>query len=594
MTEHDVQNPDMIINIAIAGFLPTDQHRRDVVLSKVRRVVDTTVKHASRYANLKCGFSEKSPSVHFLTSTPLLIDKGLISALKDSLYPNAKFSCDRESGGDIDISLLCDSVTTLGTENNRFVSGTALIFSWLCDQADFAIIFNDEGSPYMFDFLKHCKNAAVPAVSIDIAVERHMLWTEKSYYDSYDDGKLERYIDTLLGDNDLLQNVKEIQSVLGHKLFWGNLYSKYMKKYKATIDTSKPFTKDTIIDESYNIALLDERAQSARSILLQWFYEFDAVAIQYADKYHASIYLRAVIPLMVTVALAVGFYTETLLGPWQITIPGTQLQLWSIVAGLGFFTHALLNFYVYRLSENSTIKSWHKSFLDNRFIAETLRITVHFIPFGIPVNYLNHIKKYSTKPKQNIKVIQRLRCIIKEVGLPDTNFSKAFLAECLDSLEELVNDQIEYHKSSANRYAKIYSSLKLYGKIVFYIGFIFILFRGCFQLYVSFSKIPGELNGKELQPIIKSFSNMLALLFPAWAGYFSSKLTLCNFEGLYNNDMAMIEGLTSIKQMINDEKQKEHLTYGDLYYLSKDVTSLLLGEISEWYSQINTRTITKL
>lgn len=69
---------------------------------------------------------------------------------------------------------------------------------------------------------------------------------------------------------------------------------------------------------------------------------------------------------------------------------------------------------------------------------------------------------------------------------------------------------------------------------------------------------------------------MLALLFPAWAGYFSSKLTLCNFEGMYNNDIQMLDELAMLKQMINYEKQKERITYGDFYYLAKDVTSLLI------------------
>jgi len=593
MPEHNIQKPNLVINIAIAGKLPENQHSKDVVLLKVKRVVDTTMKHIVKFANSKYDFSEDRPTIHFLTAS-ILTDARMIEELRKYLNLNAKFICISDGKSENDIAALFDSVTVLETEHNPFVSKNALILSWLCDQADFSIILKDDENPLLFDFLKYCKHASVPAVSIEKATDRPMLWTESSYYDSYDDDKLEEYLDNLLNVNNLQINENGNKNFIGRKLLWGNLYSKYMKKNKAVVDTSKPYTKDTIVDESSNISSLNENAEKTRKNLIKWFNEFDKNAILYADKYRASIYLRAVIPLIVTIILAIGFYIETLLGPWHVIIPGTKLQIWSIIAGLAFFIHALLNFYIFRLSENKTIQSWHKSFLDNRYIAEKLRIAIHFIPFGIPVNFITNLNKYGAKGKYNKIVINRLRCILKEIGLPDTNFNKVDSAQCLIYLEELVNDQIEYHKNSANRYAKIYNKLKQYGKIVFYIGFIFVLFRGCLQLYFSFFKVPGTINGEKLQPIMKSFTNMLALLFPAWAGYFTSKLSLCNFEGLYNNDTQMLEELSSLKQMINDEKQKECITYGDLYYLAKDVTSLLLGENSEWYSQINTKTVTKL
>jgi hypothetical protein len=593
MSEDNIEKPNLIINIAIAGNLPEDQHSKEVVFSKVKRVIDTTLKHTAKYANLKFNFSEKSPILNFLTSS-VLTDGGIIDELKKYLNTDVKFICISDGKSKKDISTFFDSVSELDTEYDVFKSNMHLILSWLCDQADFSIILKDDESSLLYEFLKSCKQASVPTVSIEKVTDRHMLWTESSYYDSYDDGKLEAYLDTLLNVNNLLICKDANKNLFGRKLLWGNLYDRYMKKYRTIVDTSKPCTRDTIIEENSNISSLNETGEAIRKNLIKWFNEFDKNAIEYANKYRASIYLRAVIPLVVTIVLAIGFYTETLLSPWEVNIPGTRLQVWSIIAGLAFFIHALLNLYVFKLSENKIIKSWHKSFLDNRFIAEKLRIAIHFIPFGIPINFVTSLNKYGIKGKYNKRVINQLRCILKDIGLPDMNFNKVDLAHCLIYLEELVRDQIDYHKNSANRYAKIYNKLKQYGKVAFYIGFIFVLFRGCLQLYFAFFKIDSFVNGKELHAIVKSFTNMLALLFPAWAGYFSSKLTLCNFEGLYNNDTQMLEELSLLRQMINDEKQKEYLAYGDLYNLAREVTSLLLGENSEWYSQINTKIVTKL
>lgn len=166
-----------------------------------------------------------------------------------------------------------------------------------------------------------------------------------------------------------------------------------MGKYKGTDDTSKQNTKDTIIDDNSKIAFQNEDAELTRKSLIKWFNEFDKNAILYADKYRSTIYLRAVIPLIITIALAIGFYTETLLSPWQINIQGGKLQIWSIIAGLAFFTHALLNFYVFKISENTTIKAiWKNSFLHRFYICIVSR---KYVGVAIPsMGRLLFIKTY--------------------------------------------------------------------------------------------------------------------------------------------------------------------------------------------------------
>ena len=58
----------------------------------------------------------------------------------------------------------------------------------------------------------------------------------------------------------------------------------------------------------------------------------------------------------------------------------------SVVAGVGFLIHGILNLYVYILSRSETIKGWHQGFLHDRYIAEILRVLIHFEPYGINLN----------------------------------------------------------------------------------------------------------------------------------------------------------------------------------------------------------------
>lgn len=578
MIDLEMENPVLAINIALSGNMPTEENKKLSVRKKMKRVLDNTVKHISRFANVRFGFMDDIIKIRFITSRDM-VDSDFIDIAK-SLYSEAEFQYVRSEDFTLESKKVNEEAAVKKEVNY------SLDYSWITDQIDFAIILTDNQA--YDDFLHHCKLNGIPAAVINTEMNSHIMWTEKSEYDSYDDNRFMEYLTALFPkEESLLLSSTANREIYGRKLLWGKLYPKYMKKHKAIKDTSKPYTEDTMME--MDVTLSNRVSESVRNYLLKWFYGFDSVAVEYSEKYHSSIYLRAILPLIVTVALAVGFYVEPLFGPWKIVIPGTGLKVWSIIAGFGFFTHAFLNFYAFRLSENDTVKSWHKGFIDNRFIAESLRVAIHFMSYGVPVNYLTNITKYGTKIKRDSDIISRFRGIIRGISLPDEEDTKREINECLNSLEELINDQIEYHTMSVNRYVNICNSLKTYGKIVFYIGFVFVLFRGFLQFALSFLYIPVQ-----ILSIIKPFTNMLALLFPAWAGYFSLKLSFCNFEGLYNNDMTMLEGLKEIKQIIDDKKKKDKVAYSDIYELSKQINSLMLFEVSEWYAQVHTRKITSL
>ena len=603
MIEKINQNPDLTLSVALVGIFPEEINQQELILTRVRRVMDSAIKCAGSYNKPEYGYSDKTPSIHFLTS-PSLTNELLIKTLKEKYYPDAKYICVSETELSGESVALYETITVTGKNDNPYISGNAILRSWICDQVDFAVVINEEGNPLYVDFIKQCKNVGIPAANIFPQAGRHLLWVEKSFYESFEEDKMCIFLDAILNVKTLIDIEDDIDDK-DYKLLWKNLYSNYMKKHKAIIDTSQPTTEDTLANPALDINFKNPEAKEVRENIVGWFQKFDHKANNYSEKYHASIYLRSVMPLITSILLAFGFYTEAIFGFWPINLFGTQLTVSSLIACLGFFASGMLTYYVYRLSEKPSVLSWHQRYTDNRYIAETLRMAVHFIPYGIPVNYSMH-NRYGTKEENTRLVLHRLRNFLKGINMPNTVFDRSDSTECLHYLEEFLNDQIAYHKRSANRFMNIIDILKKYYKIIFYIGFIIVLLRAALQVYTTFAPIPGTITilgsstvlgatgSIKLNSYIETFANMLALLIPAWAAYFNSKLTLCNWEGLYNNDVRMMEGLQQIKQRIVDEKQKEYLSYQDIYYISKDVNALMLGEISEWYYQINSKKVTKL
>ena len=596
MKDLNLQNPKLNFNIALVGSFPDLEKQKNLIVQKIRRIISILYSECEKYAKGCNGYKEEAPTITFITSS-ILTQIELIEEIK-KLNNNFNISCVlKENGSDPSrIKKVCDTISTLNLHNSSNVSMNRYIFSWIVDQADLALVLydNTEDCRIEEDFLNYSRIKGLTAIKIDKSNPSYLFWTEKSCYDCYNDDKLKSYLNRTLSVSDSLAlNSKENTQVFGYKLLWGNLYNRFMNKYKASVDTSKPFIKDSIMDREQKIKTNDTSEQT-RNYYISWFYEYDSLANTYSGKYHSSIYLRAIIPLIVTIFLAIGFYTETLLSPWPVNIYGTSLSLWSLLAGLGFFVHALLNLYVFRLSQDSTIKSWHKSFINNRYIAEALRLAVHFIPFGIPLNVSENTIQSNSKKKKTEEVVSKLRSIINGISFPCIEFDDSIAKECLNYIEELVEDQMLYHERSVKRYDNICRSIKLMGKIVFYIGFLVVLLRGCLQLFISINGISGELNNIPIQSITKSLANMFALLLPSWAAYFSTKLGLCNFEGLLENHTSMQNNFTDIKQMINDEEVRDNISYTNIYDLSQNVISIIMGEVSEWYSQINSKTVTKL
>jgi hypothetical protein len=417
-------------------------------------------------------------------------------------------------------------------------------------------------------------------------------WILDSYFERYTNEKLQAYIAKLFCRNGSAFDPPR-ESKIPFWPLWDLLYDRFMKKYKAK---SKPVTyvDDKVMDKDCAVYADDSKRELVRRKMVGWFDHFDGNAIAYSQKYRTSIYLRSIMPFVATVFISVGFYTEGILG-FLYKIPYVRINPWAILAGIGFLVHGLINYYIYNLSENTNVAGWHKKFIDNRFVAEVLRLTTHFAPFGIPVNYSSSLNRFGNKISKNPHVSSELRRITRDTERSSTTFDPSSAGDLLENLTRMIDDQILYQDQANKRYVAIVSKLKQYTAILFVIGLTIVISRGALQfVLVYFNTKDAPQTTKEIISFVKSFANMLALVVPAWASYFSLKLSLSNFEGLANNSRDMKNSLALMKKIVEDEKKKTGISFERIYTFSKDLSRLMLGEVVEWYSQISTQKFTKL
>ena len=154
----------------------------------------------------------------------------------------------------------------------------------------------------------------------------------------------------------------------------------------------------------------------------------------------------------------------------------------------------------------------------------------------------------------------------------------------------MVDDQTAYHEASVKRYSGIVKTLKKWGRAVFFAGFTFVVLRALFKfttLVRPIPLIPLGTQGVTLRSFVGSASNMLAMLLPAWAAYFSTKLSQCNYQFNLDNHTRMVSSLKQIREqitMIETSFPEVSLEY--VSALGESVARIMLGEdTSSWIRQ---------
>lgn len=458
----------------------------------------------------------------------------------------------------------------------------SLIGEAICDRADVLIVSWSEDVPELsgatWELLRIAYERKIPCIWISTKSLKTFCILD-TYYEKYNPHYLEAMLEPMQNDCFRPADIDENNTLFFS--FWEKLRSKYLKKYKADT-TVHPSKEDNLMKQDFSMEKESSEGEPVRQGLIEKFNQFDSAAVKLNSKFQSLMYARSVLPFITTIFLAIGFYAETLVGKtWSWLSPDMAAFAASfalILAGIGFLVHGLLNLYVYRLSKSQRIVHWKEDFLQNRSIAEILRVMIHFLPYGFELN----IRKLCFGNK---KIFNAINHITDDIEAEKQTIDRKTTGFVLGHINEMLDDQTAYQKSSVNRYKKIVESLEKWGKGFFYAGLIIVLFRAALQFLLALNPI-GALNGLDLNGWIRSFANMLALILPAWAGYFSTKIQQNNFKYNLNNHTKMAERLSSIQEKVVLAMEQEEIQVEIVNAMIEELAEvMLLEDTSQWQRQ---------
>lgn len=485
-----------------------------------------------------------------------------------------------------------------------------LLGETMCDRADaLLIVWNENVAELLgatWEIMRIAYDRKVPCIWVSSRTHQvYCLW--ESYYKKYSPHYLSVMSAVLTEDG--LQPAPPDKEKGRMLSFWKKLRANYFRKYKAdrTVHSSE---EDELMKPDFEMEEEVSGGEAVRRLLLHKFRQFDEAAIELNSRFQAMMYQRSVLPFVATIFLAIGFYTETLLvKPIAAFFPETELTLTvlaSFLAGAGFLIHGYLNLYVYLLSKSKRVERWQKEFVNNRYLAEILRVLIHFAPYGVALN----LRKLCAG---EMEIHIRLRHLLDDVEPGEQNLNRRNVLYVLQHVKEMLADQMAYHETSVGRYKNIVNSLEKFGQILFYSGLFLAVGRGCLQFLLAVipivsNTVPFEVLFSEnfyakvtqidwsgMVNILRSFLNMLALLIPAWAGYFTTKVQQNNFRYNLDNHQRMLSRLRQMHERVENAMRQEDIPIEVFNIMIEELAELMLLEDTiSWQQQYRNTAIKPL
>lgn len=553
----------MKVRIALAGELPSDQHlfgKIDLLFDQITGYLCKEIEHEELQMLVSPSYTGKEWMNWSGTHG--------ISVCTYNMQKNS------------DYLELCSQSVRKDT-HFRNLLGEAM-----CDKADaLLVVWNEdvtELSGATWEFMRIAYDRKLPCVWISTKSQKvYCLWD--SYYEKYSPDYLEN-VCVPLHEEDMQPMVSQTENNR-FLSFWKKRRSDYLSKYRADVSVHEA-EDDLLLKQEFRMEKEASGGEKIRRILLEKYQQFDSAAIDSNSIYQAMIYQRSVLPFIATVFLAIGFYAETLLGTTiSVLAPGMKLAATVtalIIAGLGFLAHGTVNLYTYRLSKNSRIQQWQKDFINNRYIAEMMRMLIHFLPYGISLN----LRKLCG---ENEKLYVSIKHLTDDAESDQQNVNRENMHYALQHVKEMLDDQLSYHNFSVNRYEKIVNSLEEWGKRIMYIGFAVVIGRGVLQFALVLLKVVSEVQNPEIInsdviSISRSFLNMMALLLPAWAGYFTTKVQQNNFRYNLDNHQRMISELNVIREKVIRCMDQEEIPMEVINVMITELSeTMILNDTMGWY-----------
>ena len=471
------------------------------------------------------------------------------------------------------------------------LSYPSIIAEYVVNKSDVLFLIRDGKQSFrdgiLWTIQQFCKQKKIPYYLINTAQLDDVSFTTDSYHTPYTPERVDEYVKSLYG----YEESEPINAHIPLSKTWIWLHDRFIKKHKLKASDT-PYIEDKLLSGAY----FTEDTAKARNhkMLTEYFSYYDKKAIEASSMYRASVYFRSILPMLATVFIAVGFYAETVMtfffGKHEIF---QAMSIWTVLAALGFLVHALLNRYASRTSKNPHVNRLRKDFIEARYIAEYLRVAIHSEAYGIQID---NVLSGGNDVDKSVKA--KLHHIIRQQEPTDYIQDEKAMRKAAYNFKALMSDQKNYHHSCIKRYEFIKNRLSHLASAFYLIGFIIVVSRGFLQFVVPFVfsgfNFSSAINGIKIESFIKSFANMLALVMPAWASYFSTKLNMNGYEWLWNNSCKLKAEFD--KAELKLERLTEHTshTYQIISDVANDILTLTREDYTNWYRRMDSQRFTRL
>jgi hypothetical protein len=469
------------------------------------------------------------------------------------------------------------------------------IINWMMEKSDLFVTLWDGTKEFngglIWSAILQVQKKNIPVIWFDPAAQDALFLFSNGRNIPLEKDFLTRYIHDLLGLGGSREKLSELKNLVGavdsHKTWFAKYYGNFIKKFKLP---AAPTSKDDLIEENTHLPE-SMKAYEGPYLQLKSAYKIaDEIAIAENNNYRSALYLKAVLPFIVNLILIFGFYARTL----GFLLP-FESWLWDIIIAVSFGFQFACQLFIIRVSDQNNRKGWQKKFIDQRYIAEVLRLSIHFLPINLPLNN-NAASIFANNLPKDSPVSHRIRAILRNAGMNSTQIPSETEREFFFSnTDKLIKHQKDYHEYSAKKYDQINRELTKKAWALFYAGLIAIGLRVFLQFFfLTMDTHLVDLSmSKNVHDAIQAFSNLLALIVPSSGVMIFSIMSLCDFGNLSRRSLQMVGNLSQLKERLENERLNKKLTYDDYCRLAKQISTLLLQETTDWYALINTKKITK-
>jgi hypothetical protein len=244
-------------------------------------------------------------------------------------------------------------------------------------------------------------------------------------------------------------------------------------------------------------------------------------------------------------------------------------------------TEALLIIIILGLVFLTRKRHWHDRWLDYRMTAESVRQLKLFLPLGGGKPFpriAGHLTKYGNPSAT--WMTWYVQAIERTAGLPSLRLDNKHLKECVAQYAELLAEQQNYHKLSADLYSKIDKRLHKTGEVT-----LWLTLTACLIHF-----LPVIIPVFKLSLTLGNGLIFLCGFLPALGASMAGINHQGGFRRIAKSSRAMYEQFSLLaddashllNDLSDDKSNQVESTFIKVTNLSRNVANLMINELSDW------------